>query len=278
MGPGKEYLQFFSQIYQLSPDALISLFLLSLFRLAPIIVLAPFLGSKLPSPVKMGLLMSFSALLLPHIAMTSQTLLEFNHIFILYAAKEFFIGFVFAFFICVPFQFAQSAGVIIDFVRGSSSLQVSDPFSQSQTSPIGNLYNYILIVMFYLIGGVFMLFDSLITSYTLLPVDVLINPLFFSLKLPFWQIVTGVATKILALAIQLSAPALLAVLMTEVFLGIANRLAPQVQIVFLGMSLKSLIGLALLCLGWFFILEQLEKQTLLWLNEIHQMLFLIPKA
>jgi len=278
MESGKEYLQFFTQVYNLSPMAIVSLFALCLFRLAPIVVLAPFLGSKLPSPVKMGMLISFSTVLVPHMAMTSQTLLDFNAAFILYAAKEVFIGFVIAFFVCVPFQFAQSAGVIIDFVRGSSSLQVTDPFSQSQTSPIGNLYNYILIVMFYLIGGMYMLFDSLITSYTIMPVDAFINPLFFSLKLPFWQVTAGVATKIMALAIQLSAPALLAVLMTEVFLGIANRLAPQVQIVFLGMSLKSLIGLSLLCLGWFFILEQLEKQTLLWLKEIHQMLYLIPRA
>ncbi len=278
MGPGQEYLQFFSQIYQLSPTALVSLFILSLFRLAPIIALAPFLGSKLPSPVKMGLMISFSVILLPHIAMTSQTMLEFNTTLILYAAKEFFIGFVIAFFVCVPFQFAQSAGVIIDFVRGASSLQVSDPFSQAQTSPIGNLYNYILIVMFYTIGGMYILFSSLITSYTLIPVDGFLSPHFFSLQLPFWQIVMGVVTKVFALAIQLSAPALLAVLMTEVFLGIANRLAPQVQIVFLGMSLKSLIGLALLCLGWFFILQQLEKETLLWMKEINHLLFLIPKG
>ncbi len=277
MGPGQEYLQFFNLVYELSPTALMSLFVLSLFRLGPIIVMAPFLGSKLPSPVKVGLMISLSVILLPHIAMTSQTMLEFNWALVCYAAKELFIGLVFAFLICVPFQFAQSAGVIIDFVRGSSSLQVSDPFSQAQSSPIGNLYNYLLIVIFYAMGGLFLLLNTLIVSYTVLPVDAMINPAFFSLKLPFWQILTGVTAQLFAIAIQLSAPALLAVLMTEVFLGIANRLAPQVQIVFLGMSLKSLIGLAMLCLGWIFILKQLEKETLLWMNEMHKVIFMIPK-
>ena len=278
MGPGQEYLQFFNHIYELSPTALLSLFVLSLFRLGPIIVLAPFLGSKLPSPVKVGLMISLSVVLLPHIAMTSLTMLDFNWALVCYAAKELFIGLIFAFFICVPFQFAQSAGVIIDFVRGSSSLQVNDPFSQAQSSPIGNLYNYLLIVIFYGVGGLFLLLNTLIVSYTVLPVDALINPAFFSLKLPFWQILTGVTAQLFAIGIQLSAPALLAVLMTEVFLGIANRLAPQVQIVFLGMSLKSLIGLAMLALGWIFILKQLEKETLLWMKEMHKMIFLIPKA
>jgi type III secretion protein SpaR/YscT/HrcT len=276
MSPGAEYLQFFSDVYQFSPTALVSLFLLSLFRLAPIVVVAPFLGSKLPSPVKMGMLISFSFILLPHIAMTSQTALNYTIDIVFLAAKEFLIGFILAFFVNVPFQFAQSAGVLVDFLRGSSSLQVTDPFSQTQTSPIGNLYNYVLIVMFYSIGGFFLFFNSLFVSYTLIPVDAFLPPAFFSLKLPFWQLATAVVTKVLAIGIQLSAPALLAVLMTEVFLGIANRLAPQVQIVFLGMSLKSLIGLALLCLGWFFILEQMDKQTLLWLKEIDKALQFIP--
>jgi type III secretory pathway component EscT len=43
------------------------------------------------------------------------------------------------------------------------------------------------------------------------------------------------------------------------------------------MSLKSLIGLAMLCLGWMFILKQLEKETLLWMKEMHKMILLIPK-
>ena len=51
--------------------------------------------------------------------------------------------------------------------------------------------------------------------------------------------------QIITIAIQLAAPALVAILMAEMFLGIANRLAPQVQIAFLGMSIKSLLGLGL---------------------------------
>jgi type III secretory pathway component EscT len=133
-----------------------------------------------------------------------------------------------------------------------------------------------LIAIFYLMGGIFFFFHSILLSYTLIPADQFINPLFFSQGQPFWAIIFGLANKVLALSIQLSAPSLLAILMTEVFLGIANRLAPQVQIAFLGMSVKSLLGLALLCLGWLFILNQTEKQTLFWLKEIDQILFMIP--
>lgn len=278
MEPGIDYLSFFTDVYKFSPMALLSLFLLGLFRLAPIVIFAPFLGAKLPSGVKMGVLISFTVILLPHIIMTSQTNPDFNLLYVANLFKELFIGFVCAVLVCVPFQIAQSAGTIIDFIRGSSSLQVTDPFSQAQTSPIGILYNYILIAMFYSIGGPFIFFDSLFTSYNIIPADSFINPAFFTYHQPFWQTIMAITNKVVALSIQLSAPSILAVLMTEVFLGIANRLAPQVQIVFLGMSIKSLVGIAILCVGWIFILQQIEKQTLLWMKDIDKILHYLPKA
>ena len=278
MGPGQEYSEFFKKFHDAGFGSALTLFILGLCRLAPIVTMAPFLAAKLPSPIKVGILISFTIIFLPHLAITCTALPDTNITFIGYMVKEIFIGFILAFLVCIPFYFAQTAGVLIDFLRGASSLQVSDPFSQAQTSPIGNLYNYVLIAMFYSIGGVFYFFDSILISYDLIPPDKFINPLFFSLQQPFWQTIIALTTKVVALSIQLSAPALLAILMTEVFLGIANRLAPQVQIAFLGMSLKSLLGLTLLCSGWFFILEQLQKQTLLWLKEINRILSLIQPS
>ena len=174
--------------------------------------------------------------------------------------------------VSVPFYIAQSSGILIDFIRGASSLQVADPLSQAQSSSIGNLYNYIMVVIFYGIDGPFLFFNGLLQSFSVLPVDAFLNPSFFVLEQPFWQLSLAIVTKVVAISIQLAGPAILAVLMTEVFLGIANRLAPQVQIAFLGMSLKSLIGLAVLCLGWLFILEQMGKQSLLWLGEIEKVI------
>jgi type III secretory pathway component EscT len=166
----------------------------------------------------------------------------------------------------------ESAGVTIDFLRGSSSLQVTDPFTQTQDSDIGILYNLILVVIFYQIDGPFYFFNALFDSYTLIPADGWMPVEFFSFKHPFWQMVWGCVNRIIAVGIQLAAPCLLAILMTEMFLGIANRLAPQVQIAFLGMSLKSLVGLAMLCAAWYFILQQMNKQTVLWLNELNKII------
>ncbi len=263
-----DYLSLLFNFPKFPPMSILTLFFLALMRLAPLISFAPFLGSKLPTTVKMGLVFSFAAILLPHMMMESKAPLLFTAGFAGYAVKELLVGFILAFLVSVPFYIAQSAGSLIDFIRGASSLQVTDPFMQTQASPIGLFYNYTLIVLFYQIDGPFILFNGLIKSYEIIPPDGLINPLFFQIHLPVWQSLIGVLNTVLAVSIQLSAPSIVAVLMTEVFLGIANRLAPQVQITFLGMALKSLMGLMFLAFAWFFIVDQMGKQVLIWLQEM----------
>ena len=67
---------------------------------------------------------------------------------------------------------------------------------------------------------------------------------------------------------QLAAPALIMILMTDFFLGIANRLAPQVQITFLGMPLKSLLALVIVFFGWTLFMHEIVAQGYKALNYI----------
>lgn len=74
------------------------------------------------------------------------------------------------------------------------------------------------------------------------------------------------------LSIQLAAPALIGILLTDMFLGIANRLAPQVQIVFLGISLKSWVGIALLTAAWALIIKVMGKEAIAWMKSVNQLI------
>lgn len=80
---------------------------------------------------------------------------------------------------------------------------------------------------------------------------------------------------VVRIGIKIAAPALLTILMTDVFLGIANRLAPQVMITFLGMPLKSLFGLGIITLGWFFLAHRLEVELLDWLATLRKLILTI---
>ena len=248
-------------------------FILGLMRVAPIVALAPFLGAKTaPVIVRMGLVIFITFFYLPIIVSHAQGGLGFSMTFVGYALKELLIGLFLGIFMALPFYIVQSSGIIIDYLRGASIMQSQDPSMQNQASPIGIFYNYILIVMFFAIHGPFHFFQGLATSYEIIPADRFINPIFFNLDIAFWKTSVDLINRVVAIAIQLGAPSMVAVLMAEMFLGIANRLAPQVQIAFLGMSIKSLLGLALLWAGWFFILKQFSYQANSWIDLINKMI------
>ena len=273
-----DYVSFVLSFPNIPPLSVLTLFFLGLMRIAPIVALAPFLGNRLPGGVKIGTAIAITAIILPHLIGSAKTpVVTYDALFTTLCLKELFVGMIMAILVSVPFYIAQSSGVLIDFLRGSSALQVQDPIMQSQSSSIGQLYNYVFIVLFYDIGGPFMFFEGVLNSYSVIPADSFIPVAFFNLQMPFWQFMMGLLTKFLAISLQLAAPSLVAILMAEMFLGIANRLAPQVQIAFLGMALKSFVGLALLWAGWYFILQQIGKQSILWLQNLTQLINSIPK-
>lgn len=266
------YLDFFSNLPNITIWGVITLFFLVLMRIGPIMAMAPFLGAKLaPGIARMGLAVCLTLVFLPFVAAKVSQPLAFNNAFIGFALKEILIGFILGFMISVPFYVVQTSGIIIDYLRGASIMQAQDPTMQTQASPIGILYNYVLIVIFFQISGPFIFFDALLRSYDIVPANGYLNPLFFSSVNPFWKTGIDLVNQIVTIAIQLASPSLVAILMAEMFLGIANRLAPQVQIAFLGMSIKSLLGLGLLWAAWFFILKQFTKHSYDWLEVVNKL-------
>ncbi len=275
MDPG--YLALLDSQPNLDYTVLWRAFLLIVMRFAPIVGLAPFLGAKvIPVSVRMAFALMLSIIFFPGVISSLQKTPITNNVFVFYAFKELAIGFIMGYFSAVPFFAIQSSGVLIDYLRGSSMFMSQDPSLQVQSSPIGVMLNFYLIALFYAIDGPFIFFSAIEKSFEVFPINAALNPAFFNLKNSFWQTSLEVVGYIFSLSIQLAAPSLIAILMAEMFLGIANRLAPQVQIAFLGMSLKSLLGLMLLWASWFFLLRQMSSVSLDWLHTIQKEILTVP--
>ena len=267
------YADFFVEYGNISPLGLLTLYLLVLMRIGPVVNQASFFGAKIaPVVVRAGLALALSLIVVPLVMMNTPYELKFDGYFIVIAMKEIAVGVIFGFLATVPFLIVQSTGILIDYLRGASILQSQDPTMQNQASPIGILYNYVLIFVFYMINGPLLFFDAVVRSYSVLPVDGFLAPSFFHESLPFWQLATNLMNRMMALSIQFAAPSLVAILMAEMFLGIANRMAPNVQIAFLGMSIKSLLGIALLWFSWFFVLQVISNFSLDWIEQINGVL------
>lgn len=251
-----------------------NLFLLGAARIAPVLALAPFLGGKsISNYTQIGLSFFITIIYLPFLIASSTTAVEMDIHFILLLVKEILIGSIMGLILSVPFYYAQEAGSLIDHQRGAQSLQVMDPQTQSQISPLGRLYGNIMLVLFFYIGGPAIFFDALYTSYSLMPVDQFLPSSFFSDANPFWFQVIKIFHEILKLSLQLSAPPLITILLADLFLGITNRMAPQVQISFLLWGLKAIVGLGVLWAAWWLVLKQMESNLTSWLKFFGKLIF-----
>jgi len=251
--------------------SLLSLLFLTFARLFPIILLVPFFGSKvLPHPVKVAFGFSLFVIFLPMLVQVTTTPLGFNVWLIFLLVKEFLIGYIIGFLMSIPFFIVQNAGMFIDHQRGGASLMINDPAVQNQSSPLGTLFNFVLIFIFFMIDGPFLFIDAIIKSYEIIPPDRILNPLFFSEDSPFWHMQFQLYNKLMVLSVQLASPGLITILMTDVFLGIINRLAPQIQITFLGLPLKSLLALAVITVGWKVFTDQMAEESLSFLVSVKE--------
>lgn len=251
----------------------LSLMFLFMGRIFPIIALVPFFGGKvLPRPVKVTFAISLFAIFLPQLIFVTKTPLDFNVTLVIYLAKEVFVGLLLGFFLSIPFIVVQNAGILIDHQRGGASLMVNDPTIQNQSSPLGTLFNLVLIYLFFMIDGPFIVLEIVSQSYTILPPDKMLSSALFDDNSQVFTKIIGVLGNLMILSTQLAAPALIMILMTDFFLGIANRLAPQVQITFLGMPLKSLLALVIVFFGWRLFNEEIISQGYKSLNSLYTLI------
>lgn len=256
---------YFSVLLSRPPFETWSIFLLGLARIVPTIAIAPFLGGKtVGDPVKLGFGVAVVVIFLPFLVLQVRGPLAYDITFFLLLFKEAVIGSILGFLISMPFYFSQSAGALIDHQRGSQSLQVMEPTTQMQSSPTGTLFNNMMLVSFFWIGGPLLFFDSIFTSYNVLPMESFFPPAFFESTRPFWVTIMGLINTFVKITLQLSAPSLIAMLLSDLFLGIANRMAPQVQISFLLWSLKAFIGIAMIWVGWWMVLRQFDSEVISW--------------
>lgn len=262
-----------------NPGSVLILLFLFLGRILPIIAQSPFFGARiLPHPVKAAFAISLFAIFLPHLLVVTNNPLNFNMLTIVLFVKELFVGYLLGFLISVPFTIVQAAGMFVDHQRGGASLMVNDPTIQNQSSPLGTIFNMVLIYIFFIIDGPFLFIDAIMTSYSAIPPDQFFNHLFFERTSAFSELMIQLLNTAMKLSVQLASPALIAILMTDVFLGIANRLATQVQITFLGLPLKSLLGLTVITIGWKVLVNQMAEESYSWLHTIENVILMFQKG
>ncbi len=173
--------------------------------------------------------------------------------FALAAAREALIGFLIGFFASIPFWVAENVGNFIDNQRGATMGEVYSPLSGAQVSTTGIFFTQIVSTLFFVGGAIFILLGALYRSYAVWPVFA--EGVSFAPDTPAQ--ILGTLDGMLRTTVVISAPVIILMFLATLGLGLVNRTAPQLNVFFLSMPVKSALGIAMLIIYLPFILDML---------------------
>jgi flagellar biosynthetic protein FliR len=228
-----------------SPQAFLVLVGLAFARLLSFLVVVPFFGgAAVPARVKVATAAAFVVILYPTLeaGLPKEGPLPFGPVgFAALLVKEAFVGFTLGFVASLVFEGIQVAGRVIDFQRGATMAELFAPQLQTRVSEIGQFKLQFAIVLFLVIGAHRVFIEALLRSFELIPATGF--PKLAAGWTPAAAFITHLTGSVLAVGIQLAAPAMIALLLTDLFFGIVNRVAPQINVFFLSLPVKMAVGL-----------------------------------
>ena len=218
-------------------------------RLLPVTFVAPFFGGPLvPAPVKIAVAVALAVLLFPSArASLGGPLPEGSLLYVGLLFKELLVGFAIAFVTSLVFRAAEMAGQAVDVLRGANLATALAPELGERVSVFADFWVQTLVVLFLALGGHRVFLVAFAHSYAVLPLAAFPEP---ALGLwPATEWILSLTGNLLAVALALAAPALAALFLADVVLGLMARVAPQIQVFFLGMPLKALLAVAMVFLA-----------------------------
>ncbi|MBO7483448.1 MAG: type III secretion system export apparatus subunit SctT [Kiritimatiellae bacterium] len=177
----------------------------------------------------------------------------------LLAFKEALIGFLLGFFAAVPFWIAENVGNFIDNQRGATMGEVYSPLSGAQVSTTGIFFTQIVSTVFFVGGAVLVFLGALYSSYAIWPVfpAETAAPACPALAPGTPGLILGALDGMLSVTVVIAAPIIIVMFLATVGLGLVNRTAPQLNVFFLSMPIKSALGIAMLIVYLPFIMDML---------------------
>jgi flagellar biosynthetic protein FliR len=134
---------------------------------------------------------------------------------------------------------AQAAGALIDQFSALNLPPSIDPLGLDQTPIIGQLYEWLATVLVFSSGGVLLIAEGLTRSFSV--VGTVIPSATWN-RVP--TLLTGDATSFFAAAVEIAAPVVAVVFVSQILLGLVAKSAPQANVYSLSFPLQLLIVLA----------------------------------
>jgi flagellar biosynthetic protein FliR len=242
-------------------------FILVLARVSPLFLLAPIFSSNMVPARARGVLAVAISFGLAPLALHGQKF-SFDGLTLFgLIGKELLVGLSYSFALAAVFAAVSVAGSFLDTAIGFSYGSLVDPITGTQSTVLAQLYSMVGLLVFIAIDGDHWMIEGLARTYQLVPIA----------KFPSINALVGGADKafvsIFGSAIELAAPVMLAVLITDCAMGLVARVMPQLNVFAVGFPAKIAVGLLVMGVslpfmgGW--IADQVQVSVSSALQSIH---------
>ncbi len=232
-------------------------------RLIPIVQMVPYMGGEaVPQTVKMGLAIALAIVVYPSIWLQGGAILLPDSTFeiAMLLVKEVFVGVTIGFVCALSFEALRMAGQIIDNTAGLTDATTMVPQLPDRVSPTSNFLYQLAIVVFFAIGGHRVFLWALARSFELVPPHSFIDAGDGLAQLA--SLVLELTAEAIMLGVLMAFPVLASIMLTNLFLALVNKSAPQINVFFLGMPLKAVLASAIVLLSLGVMMDQFADRAL----------------
>jgi flagellar biosynthetic protein FliR len=231
-------------------------FMLVFSRSLGLIVAAPFWGGRtVPVVVRVWIALILAAASYPAVRLTQivggQTVLTL----FVSLAGELLLGLVLGWLVQLLFAGVRLAGQEIEMRSGLALTQLIDPHEGGHSGVFAAFLEVSAGLIFFAMNGHHLLIQALTSSFTVFPIA---GEKFFASMLDG---LIGSAGEIFVIALRLSAPVLIGLLLSDIVLGVISRAVPQMNVFMVSQPIQFgfcilLVMLSMPALVWF-IMRQL---------------------
>lgn len=172
---------------------------------------------------------------------------------LLILAQQMIIGFAMGFALRLVFSAIDLAGMMISTQMGLGFATAYDPQTTSQTPVVAELIGMLALLMFMAIDGHLMVISTLVQSFTFLPIRLL------AISEASWLNIANAGGIVFSAGVMLALPAVTALLITNVALGVLGRVAPQLNLIVIGFPVTILLGFVALYVGMSYLAAPLQQ-------------------
>ncbi len=208
-------------------------------RVSGLMVFCPFFGSDaIPAPLKAALTVLITAVLYPLRGPLQLDLHSWQWMGI--ALSEVLIGLMLGLAANFMMEAPMLAGQVLGVQMGYSLATLFDPQTQADTPVLAEFHRLAALLIFLQLNVHHWLLRAITSSFAYLPAGAALDS---------YAAASGLlhaAGGIFLAGVQIAAPALVATLVADVALGFLGKASPQLPVLFVGLAVKNLLGLAVL--------------------------------